>query len=390
MKKMKSLKVLYSSYFGDFTRGGQKSLFGLINQLDRTHVSPMVLLPEEGELADLLRDIECPVYISPLVNFRKQFFWNIFKPSARNWYKSVKLIRDLIFQLEPDIIHCDDPNDTVTCGFAIRAAFRSTMRLVWHIRLTGSSSIDQIAARMADGLIGVSEGTIQRLGDRKRLLQKFTRIYNGVDLERFHPADNKNQLRQAMSLPKHRFILLFAGELKKEKGVFEIIKAMNIVKNDMGTTRSPLLLMAGTFINNELKRNLEKYIHLYHLQEQVKLLPYQTNIHEWMQASDALIMASHEGAEGFGRVIAEAMACGIVPLVANISGCRETIAPDTGLIFEPRSSESLAETIIGFMTNKDCQNVSRVKGPEHARALFDIRNHARLVETFYERLLRLE
>ena len=73
------------------------------------------------------------------------------------------------------------------------------------------------------------------------------------------------------------------------------------------------------------------------------------NVPEVMANSHIIVHPSYH--EGLSNVCLEAAACGRPVLTTDVPGCRETIIPDSGILFSARSSDALIsalETILSL------------------------------------------
>lgn len=84
----------------------------------------------------------------------------------------------------------------------------------------------------------------------------------------------------------------------------------------------------------------------------VEYLGYVSDIHELAKIycnSDAYIHLSKE--EAFGKVIAEANACGIPAIVFNVTGCAEVVSKDSGYRVKVDDIEAIVDNIIEIQNN---------------------------------------
>ncbi|MDR3636184.1 MAG: glycosyltransferase [Isosphaeraceae bacterium] len=130
---------------------------------------------------------------------------------------------------------------------------------------------------------------------------------------------------------------LYAGRLAPEKGVITLVDAW---RND----GLPPLLVVG---DGPLRRNLEARIVQHGIEGRVELLGHQPpeRVMSLMREAFCAVFPS-EWYETFGRVAAEAYACG-VPVVASRRGAMAEIVKDgiTGRLFAPGDSSDLANVV---------------------------------------------
>ena len=350
-------------------------MLALIEHLDRTKFRPFAILPDKGELFNRLEQLDCQTEIIPLTSLKPK--------NTTAVISNIRRIRNFIRREKIDIIHPDFERDVFVCGLA---KLFSPTKMVWHVRLTRPESLDKINARLADGIIGISEATKKRFEDIKNIDEKFIKIFNGVDCSKFKPVNDRITLRNELNLSEQNDIVLFVGQIKDSKGIADIIEAAAILKNK-NRASMPLFLFVGNFESDDYEKFFNEMIDKYQLNDFAKHIPQQEKIEKWFAAADILLLPSYEGSEGMGRVIFEAMACGTVPVGTNISGINEAITTDTGILVNEHSPDEIAEAITKLLDDRSLLDNMRKNGLKRSRDVFDITKHARNVENFYLALL---
>lgn len=368
------LNVLYISHFPDMKMGGQQSMMALIKHLDRARVKPFAIVPSEGELSKELRKIGCETFVVPLTSLKpKNIFIHI---------NNIKLIRKIISEKEIDIIHPDHERDSIIAGIA---KLFTASKMIWHVRLTRAVSTDNLSVRLSDGIIGISNDIRLRFKNQEQIKKKFTTIYNGVDCDLFVPLDNQNSIRIELKLPLNKYLINFTGQFKEGKGIFDIIEAAKILKDNL-EEKKVIFILIGTPESPEFYEEMKRRISNYSLNDYFIILSQQSNIYRFMQASDLLLLPSHEETEGMGRVLFEAMACGTPVIATNVKGVREAVSVETGILVNEKSPNELAEAIKKYLYYKEVQISKAIAGRKRALELFDIKIHAKNVMNFYDKI----
>ncbi|MGH7672126.1 MAG: glycosyltransferase [Gemmatimonadales bacterium] len=352
--------------------GEQRSMALLIEHLDRRVLEPIAICPGPGELTDHLRSLGCPVVHIPLYHIKPRTLLPV--------WRSARAIRRVLRERAVDIIAPDASRDALTCGLA---KLGTRTKMVWFIRQTGHYSLDPLLERLADGMIGDSSDASRRFSRRARAKGKFRAIWAGTDLRRFHPANDRRAARVALGLPAERFVLLFVGQVKRAKGVLDIVDAFCL----LSLAPRPLLLVIGTPDPPEIVAEIARRAAAGGVAADVRVLPQQQNIERWMQAADLLVSGSYQDTEGMSRVLHEAMACGAVPVATDIRGNREALTPETGVLVPERAPAELARAVCELAGDPERLARMREQAQRRARACFDIALHARGVEHFCRQLL---
>ena len=161
---------------------------------------------------------------------------------------------------------------------------------------------------------------------------------NGVDTDRFQPdlirAEQRSKLRRKLDL--NGFVVGFFGRLEKGKGLQTLLRAL------AAWDQSWTLLMVGAGPLSEELPNYAAYLGIGDRIRWVSRVPPE-ELAAYYGTLDAFVLPSetHKGwKEQFGRVLAEAMSCG-VPVVGSTSGAIPEVIGDAGLVFPERDHAAL-------------------------------------------------
>lgn len=215
-----------------------------------------------------------------------------------------------------------------------------------HLSQNRWKRLYRTAITNADLNIMVSSFTERKLIDSIKLPLRSRIIYSGVDVNKFVPADNQEEIKSHMGF-SGRYVLLTLGRLVARKGQDQVIQALPKIVPDIPNI---LYVIAGKGKYEEhlksLVRSLGLEKHVYFagfIPEEQKLLYYQM--------CDQYLMPSREiedegDIEGFGLTFLEANACG-KPVIAGASGgCTEAVKEDiNGLIINPLDTDAISESV---------------------------------------------
>lgn len=100
------------------------------------------------------------------------------------------------------------------------------------------------------------------------------------------------------------------------------------------------------------------------------------------------MLTSHEGVEGMGRVLFEAMACGTAVIGSDTSGVNEAITLETGILVPEKSPKDLAKAIDKILSDDELRKGFEIEGRKRALEHFDIRVHAKKIMDLYQVLIK--
>ncbi len=371
---MDKIKILYATNYSDIKLGGQKSMISLLENLNQQDFELHVICPKQGELSERCSDIGCKVHYHKLYN---RHLRNIPKR-----IKSFFAFRKIMLTNNIQIVHSDNEFDSFIYGRRLK--FLPAKQL-WHLRVAFKFKYDHIIQENADAIVGISESMKNRISETN--YNKYRTIYNGVDTNKFTPLSSQaiGFRRQKLNMDSD-FSIIFVGQLKTGKGIFDLINAhFQLIKSNSQPIK---LYLLGSEIESGIQNKLENLINIQIPEHKTSVFfaGHQENIHEWMQAADLLILPSHEGVEGMGRVLFESMACGTPVIGTDISGIRDAITDKTGILVPEKNPEQLASAIESMIANKgqyeNYKSQCRIRATEH----FDIKIHAKKISQVYKEL----
>lgn len=180
-------------------------------------------------------------------------------------------------------------------------------------------------------------------------------IYNGIDLDKFkYISNSKKNLRNELNINSEDKIILAVGRFNEAKNYIELLEAIRMLKQQ--DNESFKLLIAG---DGELRDSIQSTILNLNIQENVILLGRRDDIPELMNGADLFVLASKY--EGFGLVVAEAMACKCLVVATDCGGVAEVLDNEPFLIY-PINPEKISEKInfaLNLSNNQRDQSISK-------------------------------
>lgn len=140
--------------------------------------------------------------------------------------------------------------------------------------------------------------------------------------------------------------LIFVGRLAKEKNILMLLRSVNeCLKNNIKLN----LRIVG---DGEEKEKIKKFIVDNNLMDYVELISWTNNLEAQYQWADIIVLCSWY--EGWGRVIIDAGAYGVVPIMTNVGCAGELVVHNkNGLIVECNDVVGLQNAIMVLNNNRD-------------------------------------
>lgn len=218
-------------------------------------------------------------------------------------------------------------------------------------------------SRLGSVLTNVTEAAAREL-ERRGAAQmgSIVPVWNGIDVERYRKDDNRRaQTRQALSISGVEFVFLAVGRLTRQKDYPTMLNALRLVANVESSVR---LLIVG---QGELAAELARLCSSLGLESHVQCLGERNDVEHLMNAADAFVISS--AYEGFGLVVAEAMASEL-PVIATRCNGPEEVLGGTGTLVPIERPDVLAEAMVRLMKSDPEQRAwegkrARMRALEH-------------------------
>ena len=154
----------------------------------------------------------------------------------------------------------------------------------------------------------------------------------------------QNKLLKKLKINSKDFIIIFIGRIVPEKGVLELIKAINLIKKDNIT----LLIVGSSNFGKSTKTKYERKVYEEIKKSQKKIVQVgyvpNKNLFEYYSLADIAVMPS-VFEEPAGMVCIEAQSYGIPLIVTKVGGLPEYCSNSTILVEKENLINNLVEKI---------------------------------------------
>lgn len=185
-----------------------------------------------------------------------------------------------------------------------------------------------------------------------------TYLYNIVNKE------NICRLSEDIAIPKSRFTITAIGSLYEVKGFDRLVRVAKQLKDD-GYSCYFQIIGEG-----DERLNLERFINENNLNEDVKLLGFQTNPYPYLKESDLLLSTSRS--EGLSYVICEALTLGIPVVATKTAGALELLGEGEYGVLVEHEVVSISESIKKVIDNPAYYEILKKKSIIRS-GIFDMR-----------------
>ncbi len=291
-----------------------------------------VLLPSEVELIS----VEIRRAISPYHDVLA--WWKLWKIFAKHSFSTVFTITPkggllgmaaALAARVPVRVHCFTgqvwANKKGISRMVLKAVDRVIARCATHLLADSPSQRDFLVSEgimKADSIQVLGQGSI-----------------SGVNVERFHPdSAARIKLRAELGIDPNCICLLYAGRMKREKGVLDLIAAFLDLKTEYP---SLCLILVGPDEENLLVKYDIPGIHA---------VGYSKRVENYMAAADIFCLPSYR--EGFGTVLIEAAASGLPSVASRIYGITDAVLDGvTGFLHNPADVDDIKKCLVRLLDN---------------------------------------
>jgi teichuronic acid biosynthesis glycosyltransferase TuaC len=190
------------------------------------------------------------------------------------------------------------------------------------------------ALSRASAVVATSKPLAEAAVNAGAVPSRTTVVMNGIDTAAFRPRD-RGECRRRLGYDDDTKWILYVGNLKRPKGILDLLEAFSIVAAHRSDVR---LVLVG---DGEQERECRALVRARNLPVVfIGALPHE-QIPEWMGACDVLALPSW--AEGTPNVVLEAIASDRRVVASNVGGIPAIVtSPDCGELVAPRDPSGLA------------------------------------------------
>jgi len=242
-------------------------------------------------------------------------------------------------------------------GYALKLYGKTDAQLVYHLHNDFLNSATQDAAalyRIATGILTVSDFIRSRVLTCNAQDSKTFTIHNGINLAPF--AAPPALSRDSLGLSSDDFVLLFSGRLVEEKGILQLVEAMQKLSDH---PKIKLLVMGSSFYGNANDNN--PFIRQLKLktagcEEQIKFTGFVQHdlMASYLGLSDVAVIPSIWN-DPFPTTVLEGMAAGLPIITTDRGGISEMATPENAVILPCGAdlADHLAKAILSLYQDKE-------------------------------------
>lgn len=194
----------------------------------------------------------------------------------------------------------------------------------------------------------ILENTAQWLSE-----EKIEIIYNGIKIDEIESKKDGSDIRAEFGIDEDEFLIGNVGRLSRQKGHKYLVEAVKLISEEIDNFK---VLVVG---KGELEEEIRSQVRSLGVEEYIIFTGFRSDVYNIMEQIDFLLHAALW--EGFGFVIAEAMAVGKPVVSTDVSNISEImIDGQTGYLAESKNPADIAEKTIKMINTAEKEKMGRI------------------------------
>jgi L-malate glycosyltransferase len=367
------MKILHVISGGE-TGGSKNHILSLLKGLPKKEI--LLCVFQEGLLYEEAKKLDIPV---TLIRQESRYDLSILT-------KFLHLIRDNNIE----IVHSHGPRANLFCYMI--SFSKQTFKWVTTVHsdprddfIRGGikgrifTTINMNILKKINYFFAVSERFKQMLSGFGINEKKIKTIYNGIDFSQTLPV---NIERKDIGLTEEDFVIIMVARLHPIKGHKEVFSAL---KKMVSKKPNIKLLLVG---DGPIKEQLVDLVTSLNLQDNVKFLGYQNDVHSYFSLSDVKLLASYS--ESFPLVLLEAARANIPIISTDVGGVKNLInSRELGWVIPVKDVEAMEIALNEALEKKEEHLLGKMGKRLHERAAneFSIQQLVDQTYSHYKKIL---
>jgi len=375
--------------------GPGKSLFYILKYLDRTQITPYVLIPKDEVFSDRLKAEG--IYENIILD--KRFPENLKRPRlgvnfqtesqdsflSDTFIKFISVLLNILDMLslivtsplwlrknKIDVIYC---NGTQAKVVGALIGLLNWSPVIWHVRniqqtkLLGTIVNSLSRLTVVRRIICVSNATAKPFD---RVKEKVRVIYNGVDIEDYNPSKIKGELRDKYGISENTVVVGSTGRIVPRKGYDLFIKSAKIAVDQFNEKqRNMKFVIVGDtpyFFQDDHMGYLKRLVRENGLDDYFIFTGYKKEVKEYLKDFDIFVIPSNYP-DPFPRSVIEAMAFELPSIGFKAAGGIVESIDDgvTGFLCDPGDVKGVGDSILKLINDSELREKMGAAGRKRVK-----------------------
>jgi glycosyltransferase involved in cell wall biosynthesis len=379
------MRVLYLNPFSQEVSGPDESLRALLAPLVASGIEAHVVLPAPGPQVVRYEQVGAAVHFVPFAILRRSL-------TARTALYPVQLARSalavarLARRVGADLIHTN-------MEVLLEGGVASRLLGLPHVLHYRGNTLDRpklvfdaltrVWTSTADHVYCISHATAG-VFERRGRSANVEVLYNPVDTRAFAAAERSAAVRASLGAGPEQRLVGTVGRIHPRKDLETFVRACARVASRFDDARFVIVGVAELAGESEYQQRVEALAVELGIRDKLAFAGARRDVPAVMKALDTFVLTSRH--EGFGRVVAEAMAAACPAVVTDEGAPPELVTPDDcGLLGRPQDPDDFARSIARILSGEVDGAAMGARAARRAQA-FDTHHAAARVRARYETL----
>lgn len=280
------------------------------------------------------------------VELQKEGIKHFFLPIRLSKFISGLLLKRIVEKYNIDLIHANSEAAGIV-AVKTRQKYNLDIPIVYTAHGVLPAKVKDIINQV-DKIIAVSNFSREVAIKEGFSANKIEVVYNGVDIDKFKPHEEKrNLLRKKYNIPQDAFTMIIVSRIKnlRNKGHQHLLNVLS--EYEVSKYWHLVVIGKGKGLGS-LKQKVKEH----NLQDRVHLLGHKTDVENYEDMADVVVLPSYF--ETFGLVLAEGMAMEKPAVAFKVGGVPEVIEDNkTGFVVDYDNDDELVEKLAILAKNPD-------------------------------------
>ena len=360
-------KFLAISNYGDMIGGGEYSFLSFLKSLP-TQWEPLAVVPNTGQLRLLLEEAGIQTSIIPFPPIRP---WTIPRMIG-----CISLVANLCKKTNPELIYA---NGSRAALYSCLAKPFHNKPVIFHCRIAEKDwKMDLILTRMINLIICNSIATTKRFN--KIHNNKIRIVYNGFELGRL-----REPVKKSAPVGLDWKIILVVARISRQKRHDVALDTFEKIADSLPNAHL-ILIGDKDRLDVEWWEYLQTKTRMSPFSKRIHWPGYQRDIRPWYRSASILFAPGEN--EAFGRVIIEAMACGLPVIATRGGGIPEIVRHgEDGILVQPGDIDEMANAIENILINDELRKGLAQSAINRAEG-FDLETHTEKMIKIFEQTIK--
>jgi len=305
-------------------------------------------------------------------------------------FSAVWRLRKVLAQFKPSAINLHDyaslPYAVAANMLSARGPILFTAHGLLYEGFEKLKARNHFFAKFISAFSAVSEKVADRHREYLEWLRPIEVIANGVPLQTTDNEDRRS-IRIELGCKAETVLFLGVGNPRPEKGFEDLIDAVALLKEQLGTEQSFQVAVAGTLTDSDYCHILLDRVEERRIADCFTFLGFRQDTAALYAAADVFVLSSRS--EGLPMVILEAMMAGLPVVSTRVGGIPDAVG-DHALLVDPAQPEQLAAAMGQLMNEPAWAKRLGIEGKKYVQQRFGVDRMVDEYVGWYRRVLSAE